>query len=201
MRQPVLPMDGLLDSLRAGDEKTLEALPTWVKETLTNYRVVYDAQRSALRVSALKAKKRYDLKHDVQLEFTPGDRALLIRGTITDRNAVHPKALLPTEGPFTIERRVEWDRYILTDLHQKRIHARVHVSRLLPLGASASNVHKSCTAHPVQLRKPRPHCCSSVTRWGKAPFWGNSIPSLWGFVAAEAAFLQFSHYVTRTVEP
>ena len=65
------------------------------------------------------------------LQKRPGDRVLLIRGEIMDHSPL-PKASLPTDGPYTVARRMPHDNYVLTDLHSRRIHNTVHVSRLIP---------------------------------------------------------------------
>ena len=97
---------------------------------LETCRVVYDAQLGALRLNAVHAKKRYDLKRDVVAAFAPGDLVLLIRGEVMDHSPF-PKASIPTDGPFTVSRRLAHDRYVLTDMRNRRIHNVVHVSRLV----------------------------------------------------------------------
>ena len=127
LRQGVLPLDAMLAPAPNADDKTL---PDWVKRQLETCRVVYDAQLGALRLHAVQAKKRYDLKRDVVAAFSPGDLVLLIRGEVMD-HAPFPKAAIPTDGPFTVARRLAHDRYVLTDMHNKRVHNVVHVARLV----------------------------------------------------------------------
>ena len=68
----------------------------------------------------------------MNLWYKPGDRVLLIKGSVTDKKAIKPKALIPTDGPFTVSKALSNDRYVLTDLKTRRIRDTVHVSRLLP---------------------------------------------------------------------
>ena len=121
-------MDAMVEPASGKDDPALEP---WVQRVLEDHRVAYDANIQSLRVNALHAKKKYDLRRDVGLYFKPGDRVLLIRGEVLDRSP-YPKAELPTIGPFTVFRRLDHDRYVLTDLHSRRIHDIVSVRRMLP---------------------------------------------------------------------
>lgn len=58
----------------------------------------------------------------------PGDRVNLIKGKYIDKKLA--KAEDPLQGPYTVERRLPRDRYLLTDIHTRRMHNVVHVSRL-----------------------------------------------------------------------
>ncbi|MDC0525706.1 hypothetical protein OAO87_01810 [bacterium] len=127
LRHAALPFDAMVTP---PDDNKDKSLPDWVKRQLETCRVVYDAQLGALRLNAVQAKKRYDLKRDVVAAFAPGDLVLIIRGEVMD-HAPFPKAAIPTDGPFTIARRLTHDRYVLTDMHNRRIHNVVHVSRLI----------------------------------------------------------------------
>ena len=89
-----------------------------------------------LRLNALHTKKQYDLHRDTTLRFKSSDRVLLIRGSVLD--GVHPKAKEPTQGPYTVQRVLDYDRYVLTDLHSRRIHNVVHVSRMIPFNTRVS---------------------------------------------------------------
>ena len=109
-----------------------KGMAEWVQERLDDLNVVYDAASESLRVNALTSKRKYDLRRDVSLWFKPGDRVLLIKGSVTDKSAVHVKAVLPMDGPFTIIRALPYDRYLLSDLKTRRIRNSVHVSRLVP---------------------------------------------------------------------
>ena len=117
-----------MDAMISDPAKDPEELPAWVARQLQNHRIVYDAATRSLRLHAITAQKRYDLKHDVSAVYQPGDRVLLIRGEIMDKSPF-PKASIPTDGPFTIARRLPRDRYALTNLHTRRIHNVVHVSQ------------------------------------------------------------------------
>ncbi len=129
LRHARLPVDAMTHDYTSNSPADI---PQWVKDHLITLNVVYDAVTRTLRINSLSQKKQYDLRHDVVTSFQPGDRVLLIRGTYFDKRAVHPKALEPTDGPFTILRSLPFDRYVLTDLGTRRIREEVHVSRLLP---------------------------------------------------------------------
>lgn len=136
VRHAVLPMDAMTSrtdySKESNDDlPASQRFPEWVRQTLETAQVIYDAATRSLRLNALSAKKRFDLRHDVVTTFKAGDRVLLIRGEILDKSPI-PKADLPTEGPFTIAYGLSHNRYVLRDLHSRRIHNVVHISRLLP---------------------------------------------------------------------
>jgi transposase InsO family protein len=128
LRHPRLPFE--FDGSRPTDLPA--SLPDWVQDRLDELEVTYDAAARSLRLNALSAKRKYDLRRDTQAYFKPGDRVLLIQGTAFDHNAVHPKATLPTTGPYTVSRVLSHDRYVLSDLETRRIRNTVHVSRLRP---------------------------------------------------------------------
>lgn len=107
-------------------------LPEWVQHPLDDFNVVYDTAARSLHLNALSAKRRYDLRRDVNTWFKPGDRVLLVKGVTFGSNAVKPKAELPNEGPFTILRALPYDRYMLSDFKTRRFRGTLHVSRLLP---------------------------------------------------------------------
>ena len=136
LRECVLPMD-CMTADKADDPPFL---PEWVSKQLDSQRIAYDASTRCLRLHALNAQKRYDLKHDVSAVYRPGDRVLLIRGEILDK-APFPKAAIPTDGPFIVSRRLPRDRYVLTNLHTRRIHNVVHVSRLVHFPKPVSDKH------------------------------------------------------------
>ena len=104
--------------------------PEWVKAALQDCSVSHDAAVEGLRLNSLKAKKRYDMKRDVNAAYQPGDRVLLIKGEIMD-GSPFPKAAIPTLGPFTVARCLPYDRYMLNDMINRRMHNVVHVSRLI----------------------------------------------------------------------
>ena len=144
LRECVLPMDAMISD----PAKDPEELPAWVARQLQNHRIVYDAATRSLRLHAITAQKRYDLKHDVSAVYQPGDRVLLIRGEIMDKSPF-PKASIPTDGPFTIARRLPRDRYALTNLHTRRIHNVVHVSRLVNFPKPVPPDHPWMVSDPV----------------------------------------------------
>ena len=107
-------------------------LPSWVQQRLDDLNVVYDAATRSLRLNALSAKRRYDLRRDVVTWFKPGDRVLMIKGEAFDSGAVKAKAALPNEGPFTVLKALPHDRYMFSDLKTRKFRDTVHVSRLIP---------------------------------------------------------------------
>ena len=133
-------------------------LAAWVQGRLDDLNVVYDASSESLRVNALTAKRKYDLRRDVTLWFQPGDRVLLIKGTVFDKSAVHVKAVVPMDGPFTVTRALPHDRYELADLGTRRIRSSIHVSRLVPYFGRVEEsdprwkltVHETGGSWPVQ---------------------------------------------------
>jgi hypothetical protein len=120
------------DVLRANPPVLPKHLPDWVQQRLDDLNVVYDAAAQSLRLNAIAAKRRYDLRHEVNLWYKPGDRVLLVKGSVTDKRAIKPKATVPMDGPFTISKALPNDRYVLSDLKTRRIRDTVHVSRLVP---------------------------------------------------------------------
>ena len=128
IRQPVLPWDAMTGDLTS---REVEDLPQWVKQQLETCQVTYDAASKSLRLNALHSQRKYDLRRHTEMVYRPGDRVLLIRGEILDNSPI-PKADLPTEGPFTVDKALSYERYVLRDLHNRRIHNVVHVSRLIP---------------------------------------------------------------------
>ena len=140
LREAVLPSDVLREP-----PSTNEPLVDWVAAHLERRQIAYDAVNQTLLKNSLHAKKKWDLRHDVHTHFHPGQLVLLYKGSVVDKGAVHPKATIPTEGPFTILRALSRDRYVLTDLHTRRIHDTVHVSRLKlhPNSSSALSTNDS----------------------------------------------------------
>ena len=124
-RHPVLPGDVLLEP-PTRDVK----LPEWVQTILHERGLVWDAVSQKLKLNALNRIKAFDLKRDVILHFVPGDRVLVIKGTVIDKN--HPKAELPTLGPFVVDSVLPRNRYLLKNLHSRRLHNVFHIDRLLP---------------------------------------------------------------------
>ena len=150
MREAVLPWDAMISE--PGAEEA--SLPEWVQAKLADMRIVYDAQLRALRTQSLHAKQRFDLKRDVATAFKPGDRVMLIRGEILDRKPFN-KTALPTDGPFGISHRLPHDRYVLKDLHNRRIHNIVHVSRLILCGDKPfEGTHWMLNAHETGGKWP-----------------------------------------------
>ena len=120
------------DYKRAELPELPKQLADWVQCRLDDLNVVYDAATRSLRLNAISAKRKYDLRHDVGLWFKAGDRVLLTKGAATDKGAIQPKAEIPNEGPYTVQRALPYDRYSLTDLKTRQFRDTVHVSRLLP---------------------------------------------------------------------
>ena len=139
LRHAVLPNDMLnSDPSALGPD-----LPEWVRTHLQRLRVTYDAVSHTLRTNSLHQKKKYDLRRDVNTSFNPGDRIALVRGKYIDKKLA--KAENPLQGPYTVERRLPRDRYLLTDLHTRRMHNVVHVSRMqmYPDRKAATPTHDS----------------------------------------------------------
>ena len=124
-----LPFDSVV-----GSRATEKSLPDWVRDHLEKLGVVYDAVASKLKLNALHRKRAFDLKRDVTLSFRPGDRVLLLKGSVVDKTITkHEFATQgPYLGPFTIERVLERDNYLLCDMQTRRMHNKVHVERLVP---------------------------------------------------------------------
>ena len=129
LRHAVLPTDMLNTDPLPDSGKDGSKIPEWVMDHLQRLRVAYDSTNSSLHANSLHQKKKYDLRRDVNASFSPGDRVLLIKGRYVDKKLA--KAENPTQGPYTVESRLPRDRYVLTDLHTRRLHNVVHVSRLL----------------------------------------------------------------------
>jgi len=128
LRQARLPSDYQRSSM----PELPKELPTWVQARLDEMNVSYDAATLSLRHNALSAKRRYDLRRDVSLWFKPGDSVLVTKGEVLDSNAVKPKMELPNKGPYTVLRRMPYDRYLLADYKTRRFRDTIHVSRLIP---------------------------------------------------------------------
>ena len=136
-RHPRLPNDPLdcapqdrevtrdKDGIKAVDTTQLAA---WVSQHLVRLAVTHDEVGKKLRVFALNRKRAFDLSHDVIAQFSPGDRVLLLKGSVIDK--IHPKDEDPWMGPFTVQRRLPQDRYQLCDMKTKRMHDVVHIDRL-----------------------------------------------------------------------
>ena len=105
-------------------------MPDWVSQSLDQLQVSFDAVNQRLKVRALKAKKIWDLKHDVVTSFSPGDLVLVVKGSVIDGN--HPKGEEPMHGPYTVRRRLARDNYQLADLRNNRLHDEFPISRLRP---------------------------------------------------------------------
>ena len=127
LREAVLPVDLL--TLTRSKANTKRKLPAWVAAHLEALQVSYDIVARKLKINALNRKRAWDLKRDVLTRFVPGDRVLVIAGTIIDRK--HPKAVEPAHGPYTILKMLPRDNYQIGDLQTRRIHDIMHVSRLL----------------------------------------------------------------------
>ena len=124
-----LPFDSVIGSSAKAKE-----LPDWVCEQLERLGVVYDAVARKLKLNAIHRKRTFDLKRDVTLKFRPGDRVLLLKGTVVDKTITKREFATegPYLGPFTVQRALERDNYLLCDLRTRRLHDKVHVERLVP---------------------------------------------------------------------
>ena len=72
-----------------------------------------------------RRKLEHDGKYQTNLRFNPGDRVLLLQpGRVS-------KMDVPYVGPYRVlQGPDERDRYVLSDLHGRRIHSEFHVSKL-----------------------------------------------------------------------
>jgi len=129
LRHLRLPVDTLSEPPRDGSGDPAK-LPEWLSSYFVAKGIVHDVVSQTLGSNSLSRKKILDLKRDVVLRYRPGDRVLLIKGTVVDKNI--PKAEEPTTGPYTVDREVGQGRYKLRDLQSRRIHQEVHIDRLLP---------------------------------------------------------------------
>ena len=127
LRHPVLPIDNISTTR---SHLKVEDMPDWVSQSLDQLQVSFDAVNQRLKVRALKAKKIWDLKHDVVTSFSPGDLVLVVKGSVIDGN--HPKGEEPMHGPYTVRRRLARDNYQLADLRNNRLHDEFPISRLRP---------------------------------------------------------------------
>ena len=127
LRMPRLPGDSLSSPIKLA--KGEKELPDWFYEYLAVRGIVYDAVSQKLKLNSLHRLRAFNLKRDVNVEFKPGDRVLIVKGTAVDKKI--PKAEEPTEGPFTIERKLPSGNYTLADLHTRRIKNSFNVERLI----------------------------------------------------------------------
>jgi hypothetical protein len=128
-RQCTLPADSLLGT----DEATwlaARSLPEWVAEHVERLGVTYDTVAQRLHLNAVHSKRHFDLKRDCVLQFAVGDQVRVIRGTVVD--GVHPKAVEPTQGPYTVVKVLPRGRYLLRDTQSRRTATEIHIDRLIP---------------------------------------------------------------------
>lgn len=130
-----------------------KSMPDWVKEHLDALQVTYDATARTLKLNAINAKKRWDLKHDTVSTFKEGEQVLMIKGTVID--GIHPKRKEPTAGPFTVAKVEGRGNYKLLDARSNPLKAPVNISRLIPypsrsereLDAKSRNLVKAILGH------------------------------------------------------
>lgn len=128
-RQCTLPADSLLGT----NEATWLAardLPEWVAEHVERLGVTYDTVAQRLHLNAVHAKRHFDLKRDCVLQFAVGDQVRVIKGSVVD--GVHPKAIEPTQGPYTVVKALPRGRYLLKDSQSRRTATEIHIDRLIP---------------------------------------------------------------------
>ena len=126
MRHPRLPVDNM--SIRRSHVANIR-MPDWVSRHLQKLQVTYDAVARTLKLNALSAKRAWDLKREVCTQLIPGDRVLVIKGTVIDGK--HQKATEPTHGPYTVIKVLPQDNYQLSDLKSRRVIDIVHISQLI----------------------------------------------------------------------
>ena len=97
LRHAILPV---VSASITRDARRAESLPEWVASHLDRLQVTYNAVSTQLKRHALSAKRAWDLKHDTQLAFADGGRVRMNAVSVID--GVHPKAVEPTLGPFTV---------------------------------------------------------------------------------------------------
>jgi hypothetical protein len=84
------------------------------------------AAKVASQNAQRKDRDKVDERHDTSVQFKPNERVLLHRAGIL------PKLAVEWEGPFRVARSLGTDNYELRDLHSRRGHPSIHVSRLRP---------------------------------------------------------------------
>ena len=127
LRDCRLPMDSLSSPVSL--TQTERKLPDWFAEHLAIRGIVYNAVSHKLELSQLHRLRAFNLKRDVVSKFLPGDKCLIIKGKVIDKQ--NPKAEEPTEGPFTILRQLDNGNYELADLHTRRLINLFNVERLI----------------------------------------------------------------------
>ena len=106
-----------------------KSLPEWAREGLQALQLSYDAVAKTLHLNALSQLKKADLRRDPLLSLNVGQKVLLVKGTVVDRN--HPKAVFPTRGPYVVVKVLPNDTYMLGGGDSSRLRAPVHIDRLL----------------------------------------------------------------------
>ena len=105
-------------------------LPDWLQIVLDSREVTLETVRKILYENSLNQKRKHDLKHDIKVEFRPGEQCLLKKGSVMEGS--HPKAEFKTDGPYTISRRIGKDHYQLVDRESRRFYDVVSVDRMVP---------------------------------------------------------------------
>ena len=145
-RQLRLPMDALVEPHGATPPK----LPDWVDERLEQGRAAITEAFRVLHRNAMASKKRYDLKHDVNMKFRVGQQVILVKGTFIDGNL--PKGEEPTfETIYTVSRVLGNDNYELQTRAGHQLKGPVHVTRMLPACTPLDfSAEKGAAEYPVE---------------------------------------------------
>ena len=119
MGQVWLPIDILF-----GTPGNLRNLSDWARQTVEAAGAAYQAANERLYMQSLNSAKKLDLRRDVHQGFELGDLVVVVKGSILD--VIHPKAEMPTMGPYTIAEKLGQDTYRVSG-----IKTPIHVQRLL----------------------------------------------------------------------
>ena len=119
-REPVLPWHDPSAVL----EESL-SLPEFVSKHLLGLGLAWEAMQSHVQDVEERRKSEHDGKYQTNLRFSPNDRVLLLQpGRVS-------KMDMPYVGPYRVlQGPDERDRYVLRDLHGRRVHSEFHVSKL-----------------------------------------------------------------------
>ena len=148
LRQVRLPIDILF-----GNPGSLRNLSEWARQAVEAAGVAYQAANERLYMQSLNSAKKLDLRRDVHQGFELGDSVIVVKGSVLD--GIHPKADMPTTGPYTVAEKLGQDTYRVTG-----IKTPIHVQRLLRWPArrvESDNLYpvKAVTGHRLTERADR----------------------------------------------
>jgi hypothetical protein len=102
LRQVRLPIDILF-----GNPGNLRNLSEWARQAVEAAGVAYQAANERLYMQSLNSAMKLDLRRIVLQGFELGDSVIVVKGSILD--GIHPKADMPTTGPYTVAEKLEQD--------------------------------------------------------------------------------------------